>query len=67
MLEIDESLQQTEPDCREGSESKPFLLRHPARADLDVLVALANTPAMTKKPLQQLAAGFRQGGGPPGS
>ena len=48
MLEIDESLQQTEPDCREGSESKPFLLRHPARADLDVLVALANTPAMTK-------------------
>ena len=48
MLEIDESLKQTEPDCREGSESKPFLLRHPARTDLEVLVALANTPAMTK-------------------
>jgi RimJ/RimL family protein N-acetyltransferase len=48
MLEIDESLRETEPDCREGSEIKPFLLRHPARADLETLVALANTPALTK-------------------
>ncbi|WP_319412443.1 GNAT family N-acetyltransferase [uncultured Cohaesibacter sp.] len=48
MLEIDENLQQTEPDSRAGSEIKPFLLRHPARTDLASLVALANNPALTK-------------------
>ncbi|WP_316861971.1 GNAT family N-acetyltransferase [uncultured Cohaesibacter sp.] len=48
MLEIDESLQQTEPDSREGSESKPFLLRRPTHRDLPVLVSLATTPVLAK-------------------
>ena len=48
MLEIDESLRETEPDCREGSEIKPFLLRHPNRRDLDTLVSLASAPALIK-------------------
>ncbi|PLW76420.1 GNAT family N-acetyltransferase [Cohaesibacter celericrescens] len=48
MLDIDKKLQQTEPDCSEGLGNKNFLLRQPAQADLDMLVASATNPVLAK-------------------
>ena len=48
MLEIDESLLQTEPDSIQGLGNTSIILRHPRRADLDLLVALATTPVLAK-------------------
>ena len=47
MLEIDESLTETEPDSRSGLGSN-FILRHPKHADLGRLVSLATNPVLSK-------------------
>ena len=46
MPDIEKGIQETEPDCRTGSDSKHFLLRRPTRVDLDGLVAMATDPHM---------------------
>ena len=48
MLEIDESLLQTEPDCRAGLGHSNFILRTPSVADLETLVRLATDPILAK-------------------
>ncbi len=48
MLEIDESLLQTEPDSIQGLGNSSIILRQPRRADLDMLVALATKPVLAK-------------------
>ena len=47
MLEIDESLTETEPDSPRGSGNN-FILRHPKHADLGRLVSLATNPVLAK-------------------
>ena len=48
MLEIDESLLQTEPDCRAGLGHSNFILRTPSVSDLETLVRLATDPILAK-------------------
>lgn len=48
MLEIDKSLQQTEPDCRAGLGTDNLILRTPGKRDLASFVALAKDPMLTK-------------------
>jgi RimJ/RimL family protein N-acetyltransferase len=48
MLEIDESLKQTEPDCREGLGTPNLILRAPKEQDLAYLVATATNPTLNK-------------------
>lgn len=48
MLEIDESLRETEPDCISGSKQHDLMLRTPAERDLSMIVSLAINPALMK-------------------
>ena len=48
MLDIDESLQQSEPDSSRGLKSSNLILRKPAERDLGNLVALATNPQLAK-------------------
>ncbi|SNY90689.1 Protein N-acetyltransferase, RimJ/RimL family [Cohaesibacter sp. ES.047] len=45
MPDIEKGIQETEPDCRTGSESN-FILRRPTRQDLEALVVMASDPHM---------------------
>lgn len=46
MPDIEKGIQETEPDCRTGSESNHFILRRPTPNDLEGLVAMATDPHM---------------------
>lgn len=48
MLEIDENLRETEPDCISGSKQHDLMLRTPAQRDLGVIVSLATNAALIK-------------------
>lgn len=48
MLEIDESLRETEPDCISGSKQHDLMLRTPAQHDLGMIVSLAGNPGLVK-------------------
>lgn len=48
MLDIDKSIQQSEPDCSLSLATRDLILRAPSNSDLNDILSLSGNPAMTK-------------------